>query len=287
MRIVFKNAELQKQFEKLGYVKIQVFTKEEIEDFRKFHESLQPNEQYNKQDKSVSYHFSFLDSNKSYKQQVFDTLSKKFTRVLTETLVDYKPLVINFVQKEPGKGEVPVHQNWNFVDETKYYSVSIWCPLVDVGVENGALELIPGTHQLFRKVLRSPSIPWFFKKYIKTLKEKYLQPICVKSGEILIFDDSIIHYSKPNKGNYSRLVIQVIAIPQEAQAKHFFLEKKWFLKNQMHELNVDGNFFLNFKFHITEKPEGVLFSKIIDYPLPNINQKKFENMIQVYYSSNS
>ena len=48
-----------------------------------------------------------------------------FHEVLAETLVDYEPLIVNLFFKEPGKGEVPIHQNWTFVDESQYTSVSI------------------------------------------------------------------------------------------------------------------------------------------------------------------
>lgn len=278
MRPVFLNPQLQEQFDKDGYVIVPLFSPEQIADLQQFHDSLQPNEKVNQQDKSVSYHFSFLDSNRDYKYQVFKTLAEKFKQPLSGVLDNYKPLVINFVQKEPGKGEVPVHQNWNFVDETKFTSVSVWCPLVDVGVNNGALEMIPGTHRTFRNILRSPSIPWFFKRYINTLKEEYLIPIPVKAGEALIFDDSIIHYSKPNKGDYNRLVIQVIAIPAEAQAKHYFLDKKWLFQKQMYEMDVNEEFFLNFKFHITEKPEGAINTRPIPYKLPRINKSRFKEI---------
>lgn len=278
MRRVLLNDELQKQFDEKGYVKLKLFEPEEIEELRAIHSSLHPNDRFNTQEKNVKYHFSFLDTNKDYKQQVFTKLSEMFQPKLDQYLYDYEPLVINFVNKEPGLGEVPIHQNWNFVDETQYVSVSVWAPLVDVAEVNGTLEVIEGTHNIFRNILRSPSIPWFFTGYEKHLIDKYCTPIEVKAGEVLIFDDSIIHYSKPNNGTYNRLVIQVIAKPKEVQAKHYYMKKKLF-GTAVEELDVDSNFFLNFKYHITDKPEGALKSKNIHYKLPSISKNKFDEIV--------
>lgn len=278
MRKVFSDNHLQAAFDEKGYVKIKLFSDDEINELKAFYNNLQPNDRFNTQEKNVKYHFSFLDTNMEYKKTVFNTLSEKFQPKMDSILDNYEPLVINFVQKEPGLGEVPIHQNWNFVDETKYVSVSVWCPLVDVAEINGTLEVIEGTHNTFRNILRSPSIPWFFVGYEKYLIDKYCKPIEVKAGEVLIFDDSLIHYSKPNRGTYNRLVIQVIAKPKEAAAKHYYMNKKLF-SYDMEEMEVDKDFFLNFQYHITEKPEGAIQTKKIAYKKPKITKSDFDKVM--------
>lgn len=280
MRRVLKNETLQREFEQKGYVKVKLFDADEVESLKRLHNSLQPNERFNSQEKNVKYHFSFLDTNKEYKRKVFSELSAVFQPKLENYLEQYEPLVINFVNKEPGLGEVPIHQNWNFVDETRYVSVSVWAPLVDVEEINGTIEMIEGSHNIFRNILRSPSIPWFFTGYEKHLIDNYCKPIEVKAGEALIFDDSIIHYSKTNHGTYDRLVIQVISKPKEVQAKHFYMKKKIF-GTEVEELDVDSDFFLNFKYHITDRPEGALNKKKISYKLPDINKKKFDEILHM------
>ena len=276
---VFKDSEIQKEFWKKGYYKLRLFSDEEVEELKAFYYSQQPDSRFNTQEKNVKYHFTFLDTNKNYKNTVFDFVTKKIQSKLDDVLNDYEPLIINFVQKELGLGEVPVHQNWNFVDETKYASVSVWCPLVDVAEINGTIEMVDGSHLAFRDVLRSPSITWFFTGYENHIIKKYCKPIEVKAGEVLIFDDSIIHYSKPNFGTYNRLVIQVIAKPKEAQAKHYYMKKKLF-GNEVEEMDVDKNFFLNFQYHLTEKPVGELCHKEIKYRHPKISKNKFDQIMQ-------
>lgn len=284
LKPLFLDEDLQKKFEKYGFVKIKLLSDEDVSKLRAFFYSQHPSSRFNEQEKNVKYHFTFLDANAEYKKNVFDFISGYMQPKLDKILANYAPLVINFVNKEPGLGEVPVHQNWNFVDETKYVSVSIWCPLINVDHSNGTLEVIPGSHRTFRSVLRSPSIPWFFTDYVEEIKKKYLTPISVNAGEVLIFDDSIIHYSKPNSGNEDRLVIQIIAKPEEAIAKHYYMQKGLF-RNKFIEMDVNKDFFLNFKYHITDKPEGALKSKDIDYKHVKIDVNEFDRIYREHFES--
>jgi ectoine hydroxylase-related dioxygenase (phytanoyl-CoA dioxygenase family) len=285
---VFLDDQLQEEFEKKGVVKIKLLSDEEVGILKELHKRQNPNERFNTHnanDANVSYHFSFLDSNKDLKTAVFNEVSKLVQPRLDKVLDNYEPLVINFVNKEPGFGEVPCHQNWDFVDERKFVSVSVWCALVDVTENDGALEFIEGTHQLYRnEVLRSPSIPWYFKEYIEDLKSDFLKPIEVKAGEVLIFDDSIIHYSKVNKGKTDRLVVQIIAKPKAAQAKHYYLKNGLFNKT-IEEMDVNTDFFLNFKFAIKERPDETFVSGVrkIPHKLPKIPLTKFKKDISEYH----
>ena len=62
--------------------------------------------------------------------------------------------------KWPGQdGAMGTHQDWTFVDERRFRSVTVWCPLVDVEQRNGALELLPGSHRILTHARCSPSLP--------------------------------------------------------------------------------------------------------------------------------
>ena len=282
MNRVFRDNQLEEEFDKKGVVKIQLLNEEEIRDLKEFDSKQIKNERFNTHngnDTDVSFHFTFLDSNSKLKNGVFEKISELMQPKMDALLCNYEPLVVNYVNKEPNCGEVPVHGNWNFVNEKDFYSVSIWCPLVDIGLNSGGLEFVEGSHKLYRnEVLRSPSLRAYFFNYIEELKENYLKPVTLKAGEALIFCDSILHYSKANRADYDRLAIQVIAKPREAQRKHYYFHKSLF-SSKVEELDVNTEFYFNFKFSITERPNmvGVTNSKKRKYKLPKISLKNFKS----------
>lgn len=105
MKPVFKDNEQQNKFWDKGYLKLTLFTPEEIEELKAFYYSQNPDSRFNTQEKNVKYHFTFLDTNKEYKYRVFDFISQKIQPKLDEILNDYEPIIINFCSnKEPGFG---------------------------------------------------------------------------------------------------------------------------------------------------------------------------------------
>ena len=71
---------------------------------------------------------------------------------LESVLNSYRCCFANFVSKVPQPdgpaGEVALHQDITFVDESRYQSLGLWCPLTDVDTTNGCLHVIPGSHRL-------------------------------------------------------------------------------------------------------------------------------------------
>jgi ectoine hydroxylase-related dioxygenase (phytanoyl-CoA dioxygenase family) len=164
--------------------------------------------------------FIFIDINIEFKQKVFDTIVEVFMPLSDKYLNEYKPIIANYIRKRNDGGEVPLHQNWAFIDETKATSVSIWCPLVDMDTENGTLQFVPGSHKRYGKV-RGPMIPWEMEGIKDKIINNDLVHYKMKAGEAIILDDSILHYSAINKTNNLRLAIQLILIPNEFPSIHY------------------------------------------------------------------
>lgn len=156
-------------------------------------------------------------------------------------LADYEPLIANVFQKPPGSAAVPVHQNWTFVDEARFRSVSVWVPLVDVSRANGTLEVVPGSHRLLTP-FRGPTIPWAFHGIL----EHHLQPLNLRRGQAAILDDSIIHFSRPNDSAVGRPAVQLIMRPAEALPHHCWANPQA-PRGQLEILEVDAAFYASFR----------------------------------------
>ncbi|MBL4709583.1 MAG: phytanoyl-CoA dioxygenase family protein [Flavobacteriales bacterium] len=253
MRRTFKNDLLEEQFQEVGYIKVPFLNSEEIEQlkqayFNSLNKSgghLGPEDEKFKSKEEITYDFTFIDKNIAYKQEVFEIISSAFKNKSDEFLDNYQPIIANFIRKKEKGGEVPLHQNWAFVDEHKCTSVSIWCPLVDSNKENGTLEIVPKSHKRFGEV-RGPMIrSELLDINQEIIDSKWMLPIETKAGEAVILDDSIVHYSSPNQTEGLRLAIQLILIPKEEKSIHFHMDHSK-SRETVETLEADRDFYMSF-----------------------------------------
>ncbi|HYD89928.1 MAG TPA: phytanoyl-CoA dioxygenase family protein [Flavobacterium sp.] len=261
MRQVLNDPRLEQQFDKDGYVIVDLLSQQELQEIRNTFRDFVEEGKRGLKNVESSYKLSFFNSDGEYRSRVLQTIADFFQAKVDKYLKGYKPLIINLFDKEPGGGEVPIHQNWTFVDERKYTSVSVWIPLQDVSRENGTLEVVKGSHRVLTD-FRSPTIPWVFEDLFTELKEKYLQPLNLTAGQVGIIDDSIIHWSSENKTNANRAAIQLIMVPEEAVPLHYYMDPAG-NKDKLEVFEVDAGFFTTF--NMLEKPKNVKSIGYIDF----------------------
>jgi ectoine hydroxylase-related dioxygenase (phytanoyl-CoA dioxygenase family) len=279
MRKVLVNNELETLFQKQGYVKIPFISAKEVAELKQMFFDTLPESggQITSSDINadeehlISYDFTFIDKNSDYKRKVFEIIKEYFKPHMENLLLDYRPIIANYIRKKPNTGEVPLHQNWAFADEQKCTTISIWCPLVDSTIENGTLQVVPGSHKKFGEI-RGPMIPWELEGMKNDIINKHLVPIETKAGDCIILDDSILHYSPINYTNELRLAIQLICIPNEFPSIHYHMDPMT-SKTEVNVLEVSDDFYM--EFNPWKKPEGQKIVKKIKYNHVSINEAEY------------
>lgn len=279
MRNIFTDNKIEAEFRKNGYVTMPFISRKEVASLtQKFYETIaQSGGQITTDETGVSegheitYDFTFIDKNPEYKQRVFEIITQEFKPAMDKILDNYRPIIANYIRKKNESGEVPLHENWAFADERKCSTVSIWCPLIDSTVENGTLQVVPGSHKRFGEV-RGPMIPWELDNIKKQIIENHLVPLQTKAGDCVILDDSIVHYSAVNKTNELRLAIQLICIPAEFPSIHYHMDSS-INPDKVDVLEVDVDFYM--KFNPWKKPEGEKVLRSIPYNHRLIDEKEF------------
>jgi ectoine hydroxylase-related dioxygenase (phytanoyl-CoA dioxygenase family) len=250
MRNVFSDPLLEAEFQREGFVVVDFISSDEVEHLKQKFFELLPESGGNITasdsgfDTNISYDFTFIDKNIDFKRKVFDEISGRFKTRMDAVLDNYSPIIANYIRKTPDSGEVPLHENWAFADEKKCSTVSIWCPLVDATVANGTLQVVPGSHKRFGEV-RGPMVPWELEDIRQVIVDKYLKPIEISAGKAVILDDSIVHYSAPNRTPGLRLAIQLICVPQEFPSIHHHMNPAD-AGGKVKVLEVDTEFYMNF-----------------------------------------
>lgn len=180
-------------------------------------------EYYFKFQKDEPNHFysSTHSADTNFRKQTSDFIKDIVTPLLPAHLTHYRLLGGAFVVKPGnGKGILQPHQDWNLVDEDRYRSYNLWIPLTDVNTENGAVFVLPQSHNKCA-TYRGPGIASIFKDFEQDMWA-HLKPLPMKAGEALLYDHALLHGSPPNMTNKIRLgiVIGIISdgVPMQIHA---------------------------------------------------------------------
>ena len=191
------------------------------------------------------------------------------------------------VKESNPRGVVPPHQDWTFVDETRFRSFNVWTPLVDVDIDNGALGVIHGSYRFFGNRLRgspSPQCKSVISDHLITLFP-FLDVKPLRAGEAIIFDNATIHGSPPNTSGKERLATGLVVTRAEAELCHHYQ-----LPNtdppEIETYAVDRRFFMRYGnealsrlFNTGKRPEAAPVGRR-PYALEEITQQDLLRLVQ-------
>ncbi len=277
-RQVLSDKEKDAEFKRSGLVKVRVFDRVDAEECAEHFFEMSREVQSAGAYLESPYTLSFFSEQSAIREAVFRKGLELLMPRLSELLVDYEPLIVNVFDKKPGGGEVPMHQNWTFVDERKHASISVWMPMLDVTRVNGALEVVPGTHKVICEH-RAPMMPFTFNGIISVLKSKYCEPLDSTLGEAWILDDGVIHYSSPNEGPRSRVACQVIMTPREVTPALEYWHQD--APDDIEQFKVAPDFF--FSYQAPARPSGLEFLGAVKQKLVPLTEADLVERVASHY----
>jgi ectoine hydroxylase-related dioxygenase (phytanoyl-CoA dioxygenase family) len=220
---LFKDQSVQAAFDRDGYAVVDLIEPEQVADLLAFYHGLDHAQMPN-----YGFQVSLDNERSEFVKEVSDKLTRTVKPFVDQLFQNHRLFTASFVVKEKNPlGVVPPHQDWTFVNERKYWSASIWCPLVDVNVNNGCLGVIRGSHRFYDHVRPSPSPQYEppFKDQLFTIFP-YLQLIEMKAGQALVFNNRTFHASPPNTAEQSRIACGLGITHQDAEIEHYYLLPK-------------------------------------------------------------
>lgn len=255
---IFLSDEHQKIFDRQGFIVVPFLEAKEICILNQYFDELHP-------DTGQSGFYSGSYSNDyQYKKNASDKIVKVFTRAYQKYFTDYQPFGAAFLYKVPGvNSELAVHQDWTIVDEEENVALNCWVPLTNIDETNGALHIVPGTHYEQTRTLRAPTIPFFFSGNDEIVEQASV-PIYVRAGEAVILNQSVVHYSVPNRSTHVRKAIT--AGVKSAHAQMYF-HYKVPEKNELEVFAMDDDFLISFRDFATDIHQRPYLGKSVGYKL--------------------
>ncbi len=247
VRKIFREDTFNTQIENDGFVVFKNFlNSEELEFIRNAYQSYDPNI-------DRKYYSTIDSSDPNYKNHVNQSIRKAISRSAEIYLNDYVPMTGNFVVKTKGKkSKVNMHFDISCVDESKYESCVVWIPFSDVDANNGALQMLRGSHKFMNKV-RGPGVKRYYEELYDYFEKSHMTLVPMKAGDALVFINRSLHYSAPNNADSPRVSLRIDMVPKDVQTIMYYWDK--FLPKEMVEVYEIGlDFYENF---VKEtRPEG-------------------------------
>ncbi len=263
MKPIFKNPVHQSTFEKDGFLILPGLSSDHVKElsdyFYKTH-SLDSSKGF----VSDSYALDYAQK-KSSSEFIVSVIKDVFENVF----VDFTIFGGSYLYKMPDmNSELSAHQDWTIVDESKFQALNCWIPLVNTDISNGTLQVVPGTHFSNYKTLRAPTLPFFFNNAFHIVN-KYLTPLVVSSGSMVILDQSLIHYSGVNYSSSIRPALTVGVKSHDAPMQFCFQQDGILKTYSMHEEFLIS--FEDFESNIYKEPKGTLINEM-EYKPPILSQ---------------
>lgn len=211
--MIFLHKYHEAQFIKDGFIIIEDFIDAKtISEVTDFYESFQF-------EKKAELNTNIKCCNNEDNFKISEFIKQKFEPGIKKNFSEYQLSGGVFIMKGSGEESVSsLHQDCNVVDEKKFISLSIWCPLIDVNDKNGCIQVIPGSHKWF-DTIRSFNIPSQFIDF-KTV-DSILRPVPLKAGSAVVFAHNLFHGSKPNKTNEFRVAATYSIASKDAPVIHY------------------------------------------------------------------
>lgn len=215
-RRTLRSSDHERQLDRFGYTVLPALPQELLEAVRDAYAELGPAPD----DPKMALNWSFHSTARSYKEAVSSRMLQIVDPVLSEVFDRYEAFLTTFIIKWPGANSAfAPHQDPSLVDERHFRGVTAWIPLADTGkrhgVDNGMLHIVPGSHRFSAELRVSDVDRWQFSE-LEELVREHAVAVPMDAGEMLVFDNRVIHYSMPNESEEPRVVLSFGMRPQES-----------------------------------------------------------------------
>lgn len=208
---VIRDIDLKAKIEKDGYAVVSLMDQSLVEQLSTIYTKHHSNKPEN-----GGMFYSLYSNDLEYRRQVHDELMAALENTYNSLFKDYKSVINSFIIKHQGpKSEFYLHQDSTGLNEWKYSPLSVWMPLQETTTFNGCMWLIPGSHKWFSPY-RGISFPSMFDSHQDVLRP-FLQPIEMKLGEVLLFDNRLVHLSGANNSEHERVIVMSGIFPEQAE----------------------------------------------------------------------
>lgn len=257
---VLVQAEADKLLKKQGYVVLPFLNDEEVSELKSVFLQI-------KEGELTDFYATAHAKDIEFRRKMSEYVRKAFQRSFDLYFENYQLLGGSFITKRSHSNQIlQPHQDWNIVDENRFRSYNIWVPLLDLNETNGAIQVLPGSHN-WLPTYRHASIPCVFEP-VHPLILTHMLSLHLKAGEALIYDHALLHASEANVSETDRIACACGTIPKDAPMQFY-----WNNDGNIEAYASSPDFFMSED--VFSGPHGLQKLENLAYEFPRVNEIDF------------
>ena len=214
----FRDENLQDEFHRNGYVILDLLSPDAVARLRGEHERLMQSR--GKEQGRPHLSESSRSHDLEWNLEVSRTIREALAEPIGRTFRNHELFGGTFLLKVPKiSTRLALHQDWSVVDEDRYQSLFVWCPLVDTGPENGGLFVLPGSHRYFHNY-RSGSMQSLRIQPEGAIKAHTVD-LPLPAGRAVAYSDRLFHGSHGNSTGAARITVTARVNQAEAELLYY------------------------------------------------------------------
>jgi len=235
---IFNNPEWNLRFREQGYLLIDAIADIDYSNLDKLYNATQAHYQ-------TGFFATILSRDQEHRKLIHENIKEQLARFVNRHFINYRQVICGYAVKQANQesSAMPIHQDISMLEKEQRPGLSLWIPMVDTHKENGYLQILPGSHMLYREY-RAPGTPFPARQQEAYIRENMLRAVEIPRGQAIVFDQALFHCSPPNCSGKARPVATSVLIPKEAALRYYH-------RNTQHdqvmleEYAVEEDFFLH------------------------------------------
>jgi hypothetical protein len=159
----------------------------------------------------LKHHASFMDADQEYRRGSLLAIERYIAPRIAQIMPSMTFATGSFHVKTPGSGLVGLHRDWTLTETLGAVAYNLWCPLVDVDEDNGALRVVAGSHRVTEQ-LATATVKPYYSGYIDAL-QAMADTVPLKAGQAVVYDSRLLHWSAENRSSGIRPAVGVGCAP--------------------------------------------------------------------------
>jgi Phytanoyl-CoA dioxygenase (PhyH) len=271
---IFGDPRMDLEFERKGYVERPFLGPDEVRAVQELYDRLAP-------PIVEDFAVTILSDSFEYRWGVFTGIRSLLERRLREVLPHHRLALATFVAKcrKASQGHLALHQDWWIADNRVDRALSVWCPLVDVGMHNAPLKVVPGSHKFLN--LPYPVNAAFRTTYhpkLRVLDAEFVKRLMTPAGHAVIYDQRMLHGSDGNPSEEHRVAFNCIMIPEGRRPRLYVWDEG---SPEMQVFGVSEEYLCSFALPPRLRPpypEGVTFLETVDATAPALGDPELAQL---------